>query len=265
MYHFNFNNDNQIKSILTNILIENKILNNNRKIKKVQQLISSGLIFSSITMNVPTEAKTQYTHSHTNSLMVHPKQSNVKKYLTVVKGVINFKAGGFKLTPAMMIHIDDVLKQIPKNSKIITIGHTDSTGTVNSNYSLGLKRAQAVALYLKFKGFHVIKTKSSGEKFPISHEHDYLNRRVDIALSYHAFEEKQIHTPVAVRPLEKNKAIDQSKVLENTTIDTSSTNIKVEYIERKQNQRFEYVGKNSHGVEMYYDYDTGMTILKEPI
>lgn len=68
-------------------------------------------------------------------------------------------------------------------SKITIEGHTDSAGTDEYNYALGIKRANAVKKYLIEKNVSSSKLSvvSYGESSPIS-ENDSENRRVDLKI-----------------------------------------------------------------------------------
>lgn len=69
---------------------------------------------------------------------------------------------------------------------IITVGHTDSVGTVGYNMKLGLRRAQAVRAYFISKGvpLHKVTAETRGESAPIADNKTAQgrakNRRVEI-------------------------------------------------------------------------------------
>lgn len=76
-----------------------------------------------------------------------------------------------------------------KYYSIVVIGHTDSIGSQRYNLSLGLKRAQAVGVYLAQKEEidpERISTITFGEGIPISNNHSKegraKNRRVEIVV-----------------------------------------------------------------------------------
>ena len=75
-----------------------------------------------------------------------------------------------------------------RNVRISLEGHTDNTGSTELNYSLGLKRAEALKKYLILNGVNgsIIETKSYGESRPKvlnnTPENRAKNRRVEIIL-----------------------------------------------------------------------------------
>ncbi|MGA1380850.1 MAG: OmpA family protein, partial [Schleiferiaceae bacterium] len=65
---------------------------------------------------------------------------------------------------------------------LIVVGHADSKGSDEVNYKIGLKRANAVAKYLKDNYGIVaerVEVKSKGESEPISTD-DAINRRGEV-------------------------------------------------------------------------------------
>jgi OOP family OmpA-OmpF porin len=65
--------------------------------------------------------------------------------------------------------------------KVTVIGHTDAVGTEAYNMGLGMRRAQAVAQYLRNKGVNVVNVISKGETELIENtqEKSRPNRRAD--------------------------------------------------------------------------------------
>lgn len=65
--------------------------------------------------------------------------------------------------------------------KVTVTGHTDAVGTEQYNVGLGMRRAQAVAEYLRNKGVNVVKVISKGETELLvdTQEKNRTNRRAD--------------------------------------------------------------------------------------
>ena len=70
-------------------------------------------------------------------------------------------------------------------SKIQIEGHTDSIGSDEYNFALGLKRANSVKEYLIKNNIpnNILKIKSFGKTAPVSNI-DSKNRRVDLKITY---------------------------------------------------------------------------------
>ena len=70
-------------------------------------------------------------------------------------------------------------------TKVEIEGHTDSKGTDEYNFALGLKRANSVKAYLIKNNIpkNIVSVKSFGEAVPISNV-DASNRRVDLKITY---------------------------------------------------------------------------------
>ena len=88
------------------------------------------------------------------------------------------------------VNFEELVKHLKENETInvVITGHTDNIGKEDSNYTLGLERANNVANILQEKGIARarITTKSEGENSPIaSNEGDVgraKNRRIEIIL-----------------------------------------------------------------------------------
>jgi outer membrane protein OmpA-like peptidoglycan-associated protein len=63
--------------------------------------------------------------------------------------------------------------------KVTVVGHTDAVGTEAYNMGLGMRRAEAVAQYLRNKGVNVVNVISKGETELIvnTQEKNRTNRR----------------------------------------------------------------------------------------
>lgn len=91
------------------------------------------------------------------------------------------------LTPASKTILSRVAERLRQSPRIISLdGHTDSVGSLQYNYALGLRRANSAAIYLKKAGVNgpQLHIESYGETHPIatnsSEQGRQLNRRVDI-------------------------------------------------------------------------------------
>jgi outer membrane protein OmpA-like peptidoglycan-associated protein len=104
--------------------------------------------------------------------------------------VLNFQFDSEELTEASRRLLQDV-QQVVKNypaPEIIVVGHTDTTGSRNSNVELGLRRATAVRSLLVQTGLSTlaIETRSHGEAELLVPTADNVsepkNRRVEITV-----------------------------------------------------------------------------------
>ena len=104
--------------------------------------------------------------------------------------VLNFRFESDSLTPearALLPQILKLVRQHPLASVVVT-GHTDTMGTPQANFELGLKRATAVRNLLVAAGLDAarIEVASLGETDPLIRTKDETaeprNRRVDIAV-----------------------------------------------------------------------------------
>jgi len=105
----------------------------------------------------------------------------VKGYV-FIPSIVNFEYDSYKVPT-----IPQKLAEL-KNDGITSItidGHTDSVGSDEYNFALGLKRANAVKNILVDQGIESKKlsTVPYGESNPIS-DKDYENRRVDLNIKY---------------------------------------------------------------------------------
>lgn len=89
--------------------------------------------------------------------------------------------------------VAELLEENPDATVVIT-GHTDSVGSDESNYHVGMKRARTVAEFLALQGIDArrIKVESGGERFPVA-DNRYrsgraANRRVELYFSRDAGE-----------------------------------------------------------------------------
>jgi outer membrane protein OmpA-like peptidoglycan-associated protein len=106
----------------------------------------------------------------------------------VVAGA-TFAAGTTALTPAARQAIDAAVQQVPelRAQQVLVVGHTDSTGSQETNYLLGQRRAAAVAHYL-LEAYGLdpgqVRVTSAGGTRPVADnatdEGRQQNRRVEI-------------------------------------------------------------------------------------
>jgi len=102
---------------------------------------------------------------------------------------VKFPTGTAKLSPEMTAELDNLINQLKTDNKNVYIeiqGYTDSRGSKDFNYKLGLERAEAVRRYLAEAGIplHRISTISYGEDRSVApnttREGRSKNRRVVI-------------------------------------------------------------------------------------
>jgi outer membrane protein OmpA-like peptidoglycan-associated protein len=102
---------------------------------------------------------------------------------------IKFKSGHAELTGAAGQELDQLVAKLKADNQPVFIeiqGHTDATGSDSTNQQLGLKRAEAVRLYLARAGLPLARmsTISYGETAPLAdnntREGRSTNRRVQL-------------------------------------------------------------------------------------
>lgn len=101
-----------------------------------------------------------------------------------------FMPGGAQLTPESSTALADVLARATERpgGEIIIIGHTDRVGTVESNDTLSLQRAQAVRQLVIDRGFdpNRVEAVGRGEREPVVQTEDEVqepkNRRAEIVV-----------------------------------------------------------------------------------
>ena len=102
---------------------------------------------------------------------------------------VYFEFDKYRLTPESIYVLDELSKKITRNNPNLFVeGHTDSIGTKEYNFSLGLRRATSVENYLVQKGAdkESLEGVSKGELVPIASNDTsqgrQQNRRMDMVL-----------------------------------------------------------------------------------
>lgn len=149
----------EIKEI-TPIVNENKNLKQVQKIQEIQEVKQNENLneIKTVINKEPIE-----TYKEVNSFV----NFEFNKY--------NFKITNTKISTLNMLNA----------SKIQIEGHTDSIGSDEYNFALGLKRANSVKEYLIKNNIpnNILKIKSFGKTAPVSNI-DSKNRRVDLKITY---------------------------------------------------------------------------------
>jgi outer membrane protein OmpA-like peptidoglycan-associated protein len=86
--------------------------------------------------------------------------------MLVVDGVVHFdfdKSNIDNEASTTLITFTRKLLMDSPSVKVTVVGHTDAVGTEAYNMGLGMRRAQAVAQYLRNKGVNVVEVISKGE------------------------------------------------------------------------------------------------------
>jgi outer membrane protein OmpA-like peptidoglycan-associated protein len=110
--------------------------------------------------------------SHAAAIEEKSKRLVYEVVLSEDKG--GFKFGQAKITPEMQAEIDTLVQQLkanPNGGYIEIEGHTDNVGTKETNYKIGLERAEAVKRYLYENQqipLHKMNVISYGEEKPIA-------------------------------------------------------------------------------------------------
>ena len=103
---------------------------------------------------------------------------------------VSFDTGKYQLKPALLPVLDSVARALVQHPELraVAIGHTDSTGSVQTNQSLSQNRAQAVNSYLTQQGVAAGRVIAEGRAAtqPIGDnataEGRAMNRRVELYL-----------------------------------------------------------------------------------
>jgi outer membrane protein OmpA-like peptidoglycan-associated protein len=99
---------------------------------------------------------------------------------------LSFEKDSFNLNKESMLFLDQLADSLKKsrNYSVEVIGHTDSTGSIELNKELSLKRATVVKEYLEKKGIKVDTCRGVSYQYPIAdnktEEGRARNRRVEI-------------------------------------------------------------------------------------
>jgi outer membrane protein OmpA-like peptidoglycan-associated protein len=86
--------------------------------------------------------------------------------MLVVDGVVHFDFDKSNIDNEASTTLITFTKKLLMDSpsvKVTVVGHTDAVGTEAYNMGLGMRRAQAVAQYLRNKGVNVVEVISKGE------------------------------------------------------------------------------------------------------
>jgi outer membrane protein OmpA-like peptidoglycan-associated protein len=109
--------------------------------------------------------------------------------MLTLSGAILFGSGKSELLPAAKKKLGEVAKVLKADQRqILVIGHTDSTGSDDTNQRLSEKRAQSVREYLVAQGLPEdrVRAEGMGEVQPVadntSPEGRAINRRVEVIL-----------------------------------------------------------------------------------
>jgi len=105
---------------------------------------------------------------------------NKKEDLELLKKGIQFKTGSSKLTKASYKILDDIVKLLKKveSAKLEVQGHTDNTGSEQTNKKISQDRADMVANYFIKKGIAAerVRAVGYGSEKPIADNNSKKNR-----------------------------------------------------------------------------------------
>jgi peptidoglycan-associated lipoprotein len=130
------------------------------------------------------QEQSQSVDSKLDNISQKTNTESINKGLVIIPSIVQFEYNSFKVpnVPKKLSSLknDDI-------TSIIVDGHTDSVGSDEFNFALGLKRANAVKTILVDQGIESEKLSivSYGESNPISNN-DAENRRVDLNIKYSA-------------------------------------------------------------------------------
>ncbi len=103
---------------------------------------------------------------------------------------VSFDTGKYELKPALLPVLDSVARALVQHPELraVSIGHTDSTGSMQVNQTLSVNRANAVTNYLASRGVpHAhLRSEGRGPNNPVADnstaEGRAMNRRVELYL-----------------------------------------------------------------------------------
>lgn len=99
---------------------------------------------------------------------------------------VHFAFDSSELNDSSKYLLENLIKRLNSNQRLLVEGHTDNVGTEAYNFDLGIKRSEEVVRYLENMGVdsNNMKSKSLGETMPVADNTTergrYENRRVDI-------------------------------------------------------------------------------------
>lgn len=157
------------------------------KIDNVEKVIDREKFFVSVKDGQLSEvlrmSDEEYNKRYGKILSIEPKKP--KSF------ILYFEYGSDNLTTESLSVINEIIKEIEsrKDPEVVIIGHTDSVGTKEENYTLGLRRAETTKntiLSFGIKESYISEVISHGEDDPLIPVPDETpepkNRRVEIVV-----------------------------------------------------------------------------------
>ena len=118
-------------------------------------------------------------HSEESKNMATPISESRKECVNCLLGTVLFQFDSAVLTQTEKAKLDELVSDISVDLDVNLDGFTCDLGTASHNLSLSLRRANAVASYLRGKNISVGNVEGKGKCCPISYNR-HLNRRVEI-------------------------------------------------------------------------------------
>ncbi len=174
----------ELREALLAALLDYESIKKTRRMKAVKKTLqgtmvatligSSGLMAASHGRTNPLKEAAAITASAKSTPDLLPGETEHSKF---IPGVAHFGFNKRSLTKSQEERLQELIKQLPKNSEISVIGRTDASGSKYYNDKLGSQRAQAVADYL---ALHGLKVKAIGSRVSNAMPENWMMRRVDI-------------------------------------------------------------------------------------
>jgi outer membrane protein OmpA-like peptidoglycan-associated protein len=112
----------------------------------------------------------------------------VARSVHVTPGALQFQSGSAVLLPSGRSYLLGLVSQLAGARRVVATGYTDSLGSAEGNYRLGLARADAVCSIIAQRAHVACRAVSSGEDHPRATNATTagraLNRRVELQLTY---------------------------------------------------------------------------------
>lgn len=173
----------ELREALLAALLDYESIKKTRRMKAVKKTLqgtmvatligSSGLMAASQGRSSPLKEAIAIS-ANAKAVPGLPGETEHSKF---IPGVAHFGFNKRSLTTSQEERLQELIKQLPKNSAISVVGRTDASGSKYYNDKLGTQRAQSVADYLSLHGF---KIKAIGSRVSNFMPENWMMRRVDI-------------------------------------------------------------------------------------
>ena len=125
----------------------------------------------------PAETETSQQQASATNTAPPTVTSTATEQTQLIKGAIRFAFDKHVLTAEHQAKLLAVINELPQNAEVTIMGHTDATGDPAYNNKLGMKRAEAVANFLREHG---IKINGVGNQLAENNKTGWTEQRVDL-------------------------------------------------------------------------------------